>query len=202
MDDIPNNRIANSHNPNQGPWKKVLVCCSAGLLRSPTAAWILSNPPYNCNTRACGCVADYALIVLDPVLVAWADEIVVADSEVYDVVNTMMDINGIKKTIYNLELPDNYDTRDQKLIDVINAGLVNLGFVGTKLRCTLCMKDTETYPCEHCGEPYRVVDKNLHHDHEWSRHTISTMVCKQCEKVIKNEDYFSPAQDGPDIRIK
>lgn len=70
-----NNRLHNSSNPNQGKNKRVLCVCSAGLLRSPTAANVLHNE-YSYNTRSCGIALDYALIPMDEVLVAWADEIV------------------------------------------------------------------------------------------------------------------------------
>ncbi len=61
------NRLHNMRNPHQGSNKKVLCVCSAGLLRSPTLAWILSNEPFNFNTRAVGTSSEYALIVLDEV---------------------------------------------------------------------------------------------------------------------------------------
>ena len=48
------------------------------MLRSPTAAWILSNEPFNLNTRSCG-TEDYALIPLDAGLIGWADQIIVMD---------------------------------------------------------------------------------------------------------------------------
>ena len=51
------NRIANSTNPFQKDYKRVLCVCSAGLLRSPTAAYVLSQAPYNYNTRAAGLTA-------------------------------------------------------------------------------------------------------------------------------------------------
>ncbi len=70
------NRMHNAGNLHQGQYKKVLCVCSAGLLRSPTTAVVLSKEPYNFNTRAAGCVPDYALIKVDAVLIHWADEIV------------------------------------------------------------------------------------------------------------------------------
>lgn len=73
------NRKWNSHNEYQGKHKRVLCVCSAGLLRSPTAAWVLSNPPYNFNTRAAGIDVGHALIPVDDVLIEWADEIVCMD---------------------------------------------------------------------------------------------------------------------------
>ena len=55
------NKLANTRNPYQGTSKRVLCVCSAGLLRSPTIAWILSNPPFNFNTRAAGVSLEYVL---------------------------------------------------------------------------------------------------------------------------------------------
>ena len=75
-----NNRLYNCKNPYQGDAKKVLCVCSAGLLRSPTAAVVL-NREYGYNTRACGTEVGHALIPLDETLMHWADEIVVMDRD-------------------------------------------------------------------------------------------------------------------------
>ncbi len=75
------NRKRNSGNPYQGEFKRVLCVCSAGLLRSPTAAMVLSQDPFNFNTRAAGIVPNYALIPVDEVLLEWADEIVCMELE-------------------------------------------------------------------------------------------------------------------------
>jgi predicted protein tyrosine phosphatase len=75
------NRLSNVQNPYQGAYKRVLCVCSAGLLRSPTAAVVLSQPPYNFNTRAAGLSREYALIAVDEFLLHWADEIVCMTSE-------------------------------------------------------------------------------------------------------------------------
>lgn len=69
------NRIGNAANPYQGRARKVLCVCSAGLLRSPTAANVL-HAEYGFNTRACGVFSEFALIPLDEALIYWADEIV------------------------------------------------------------------------------------------------------------------------------
>lgn len=52
--------------------------CSAGLLRSPTAAVVLQRE-FGYNTRSCGVDSDFALIPYDDVLAHWADEIVVME---------------------------------------------------------------------------------------------------------------------------
>ena len=111
------NRIANCHNKYQNVNKKVLCVCSAGLLRSPTAAVVLSNPPYNYNTRAVGCSIEYALIPVDEVLLEWADEIVCMEEE-------HMDSIYIKFPLYEgpitvLDIPDRFEYRDEELMSLI-----------------------------------------------------------------------------------
>lgn len=109
------NRTHNSKNPYQGDFKKVLCVCSAGLLRSPTAAVVLSQEPFNFNTRACGMVPDYALVLLDDVLIAWADEIVCMTKEQEHYL--LMEIKN--KPIKCLEIPDNFAYRDPELMKLI-----------------------------------------------------------------------------------
>lgn len=115
------NRIANSRNHYQGTRKKVLCVCSAGLLRSPTLAWILSNEPFGYNTRAVGTSTEYALIPLDDVHVRWADAIVFVDAGNYDAV-TYAD-KAMKELIDNMEchvlsIPDKYPFRDEELVKI------------------------------------------------------------------------------------
>ena len=107
------NRLANTKNPFQGDMKKVLAVCSAGLLRSPTIAWILSNPPFNFNTRACGANSEYALIPIDDALILWADEIVVVESWM---AQEILHHNPDKK-VHLVATPDNYSTRDPELVE-------------------------------------------------------------------------------------
>ncbi len=75
------NRVHNAGNPYQGGYKKVLCVCSAGLLRSPTAAVVLAQDPFNYNTRAVGTDKGHAFMPLETVHLTWADEIVCMDSE-------------------------------------------------------------------------------------------------------------------------
>lgn len=110
------NRLHNVGNPNQGPAKRVLCVCSAGLLRSPTLAWILSNKPFNFNTRAAGAAEGYALILVDEVLLRWADVVVFADED-----HKRMVSYQYKDLIDNMEthvlnLPDIYPFKDPKLV--------------------------------------------------------------------------------------
>lgn len=112
------NRIGNARNPFQGDAKKVLCVCSAGLLRSPTAANVL-HKEYGYNTRACGVTTNFALIPLDAVLLHWADEIVFVEQEVYDMAwDDYKDILKDKRNIV-LAVPDMYNWGDSELEAII-----------------------------------------------------------------------------------
>lgn len=108
------NRLANCKNPYQGPYKKVLCVCSAGLLRSPTAAVVLSQEPFNHNTRAVGLSEDYALIPIDNVLLEWADEIVCMELKQVEFLS-----KTTKKPVRCLEIPDLFAYRDPTLMRMI-----------------------------------------------------------------------------------
>lgn len=110
------NRLANCHNRFQGEAKRVLCVCSAGLLRSPTAAVVLSQEPYNYNTRAAGLVPEFALIPVDNVLLEWADEIVCMTD---DQAGELSIIVPDGKRIVSLDIEDNYGYRDPELIRLI-----------------------------------------------------------------------------------
>lgn len=118
---MSNNRLHNCKNPYQGKHKRVLAVCSAGLLRSPTVAFVLSMEPYNFNTRACGIDVGHALIPLDDVLLEWADEIVVMDEYQEKRVKEMT-----SKPVYNLRIGDNFEYRDKGLMVIIKSRYENL----------------------------------------------------------------------------
>ena len=118
MSDFLMNRLANSTNPYQGNYKKVLCVCSAGLLRSPTAAFVLSQEPYNFNTRAAGLVKDFALVPVDRVLLHWADEIVCMNTEQASEIRDMLDE---EKPVIALKIEDSYRYRDPQLIEAIKS---------------------------------------------------------------------------------
>lgn len=115
---MPMNRRANSTNPFQGDVKRVLTVCSAGLLRSPTAAVVLSQEPFNYNTRAVGMSEEYALIPIDADLVFWADEIVFMhpsiEREYVERFGVPKDVNVVV-----LNIPDTYGYRDPRLVEMI-----------------------------------------------------------------------------------
>ena len=111
------NRLANCHNQYQGKYKRVLCVCSAGLLRSPTTALVLSRAPYNYNTRACGLSAEYALVPIDDVLIAWADEIVCMEQGQVSTIHHMFP--DCDTPIKSLGIPDDFHYRDKRLMRLI-----------------------------------------------------------------------------------
>ena len=125
------NRMGNAHNHHQGIMPRILCVCSAGLLRSPTLAWVLSNPPYNCNTRAVGVSEEYALIPIELVHLEWADAIFCMDDDQAKYIRSVMEkgktvgkrtytVGNPKKPIYVLNLADCYGTRSPELVEEIN----------------------------------------------------------------------------------
>jgi len=122
---IARNSMAVIKNSYQGNATKVLCVCSGGVLRSPTAAWIISNEPFNFNTRSCG-DKDYALIPLSEELVTWADEIVVMDEwHAKSVKEKLIEAcyePGYRE-IHVLNVPDDYDYRDPELVRILTEKL-------------------------------------------------------------------------------
>lgn len=108
MRTIGRNLLANTKNPYQGDFKRVLCICSAGLLRSPTAARVIQET-YGHNTRSAGITEEYALIPVDEALLTWADEIVVMESWMADKLEEWAD------KILCLNIEDNYSYMDPEL---------------------------------------------------------------------------------------
>lgn len=111
------NRFANSKNEYQGTTKRVLCVCSAGLLRSPTAAVVLSQEPFNFNTRAVGVSQEYALIKLEEVHTHWADEIVCMQADQVEDVKRLL--GERQRDIICLNIEDSYGYRDPELMWLI-----------------------------------------------------------------------------------
>lgn len=123
------NQIANTQNPYQGKSVKALCVCSAGLLRSPTIAKVLTERGY--NTRAAGMSQEYALIPVTPALIAWADEIhVVAEQEsaLRNAVEEAKTATGgfirfKEPEVYVYNIPDCFPTFSPELVAMIKEDL-------------------------------------------------------------------------------
>lgn len=118
MQKAKRNQLGNTTNPYQGPAKKVLCVCSAGLLRSPTMAQVLANTK-GYNTRACGTSQDYALIPITEALLFWAEEIHLVKDEEAPVKAYLNDVGFTRKMVI-YDLPDIYSRNDPELIRLIN----------------------------------------------------------------------------------
>ncbi len=108
-----NNRMYNAKNPWQGSAVRTLCLCSAGLLRSPTAAVVLAQT-FKRNTRAAGLEESYALIPVDQVLVEWADEVVVMTEQHAEMFRVAFP--DYDKPLVILGIPDNFGYMDDELV--------------------------------------------------------------------------------------
>lgn len=126
---IKRNQLGVLFNAYQGKYKKVLTVCSAGCLRSPTAAHILSSEPWNFNTRCAGVSREYAIIPVTDALIVWADIILVMDSDQQTLINQMQErmfrdmdnwsLDYQFKQVINLEIEDEYDYRNPELVRIM-----------------------------------------------------------------------------------
>ena len=108
-------------NPYQGSYHRALFVCSAGMLRSATAAVVGSS--LGMNTRACGS-ENYALIPLTANLILWADTIYfVNEYNYYGALQNFSEYDTLdfdirrKAVIWDIE--DVYAYRDPKLVQII-----------------------------------------------------------------------------------
>lgn len=117
---ITRNGLAVIKNPYQGNFHRVLCVCSAGCLRSPTAAVVLAAEPYNFNTRAAGVDEEYAIIPVTETLLEWADEIVCMDDRhAQNILARLKKIGLERKPVKVLGIPDDFEYRNPELIEFI-----------------------------------------------------------------------------------
>lgn len=118
------NRLANVHNRFQNTDKhiRVLTVCSAGLLRSPTIARVLTKDFNNVNCRSVGVSQEFALIPIDEAHVEWADVIICAEKEhaveIEAQASEWMFFNE-NTPIIVLDIPDSFGFADPKLESII-----------------------------------------------------------------------------------
>ena len=101
-------------NPYQGSDKKVLFVCSAGILRSATAARIYAH---KYNTRCAGS-AHYALIPVTEDLLLWTDEVVFVNVHNYRQVADNFDLEAFPCKRKLLHIEDDYPHMDPRLIQL------------------------------------------------------------------------------------
>jgi predicted protein tyrosine phosphatase len=108
-------------NACQGSYHRALFVCSAGMLRSATAAFVGNS--LGMNTRACGSES-YALIPLTANLILWADTIYfVNEYNYYGSLQQFMEYPtldaNIRRKAVVWDIEDIYDYRDPKLVQII-----------------------------------------------------------------------------------
>lgn len=110
------NQLVNVSNAYQGKKPKILFVCSAGILRSPTAANKI-HKELGLNTRACGSSKDFALIPISEALIQWADEIVFVNQDNLDDLDKEEKdlISCLDKIISVLNVPDEHDWGSKEL---------------------------------------------------------------------------------------
>jgi len=108
------------NNHSQGPAKRLLFVCTAGLLRSPTAAAEAIKRGY--NARSCGSNLKLALIPISENLIWWADHIIFMNEDnEYSVrkhlANTNHDLLDEAHTkAHCWRIPDDYNYGDEGLL--------------------------------------------------------------------------------------
>ena len=106
-----------SHNPYQGNAQKILCVCSAGLLRSPTLAEYLRDA-YGFNVRSAGITPEYALVLVDEVLMEWADDVVCVHPKISKAV--ISKFPQYESKVKTLNIKDEYPFRSALLVDEIS----------------------------------------------------------------------------------
>jgi len=99
--DVMFNTSAPYDNPYQGQDRRVLFVCSAGILRSATAARIYAK---KYNTRAAGSCS-YALIPVTKELLLWAKQVVFVNEENYQDVTKNFDLDTFPCYVKVLNIP-------------------------------------------------------------------------------------------------
>ena len=107
-----------------GIWPRVLCVCSAAINRSPTLAWVLSRPPYNCTTISAGSHAYKALVPVTQPLFDWAQRVVFVNQDNHDMVKNLT----MPKDTYILRINDSFSYRDPQLVSLILAELQAANF--------------------------------------------------------------------------
>lgn len=110
----------------QGESRKVLCVCSAGCLRSPTAANVL-HTEYGYNTRSAGIEEEYAIVPVTARLLMWADEIVCMESWQAQEVHEMLAKMDIQRYVVCLNIEDDFSYMQPELVDLIKQRYTNQG---------------------------------------------------------------------------
>ncbi len=118
-------RLNISKHKSQGEAKRVLCVCTAGILRSATAANVLAQE-YNYNTRSAGISPQLALIAVDETLLNWADQIVCMEKWHEGLLKHFLNYFELgQKPIYCLNIEDDYKFMSPELIAAIRTSYIS-----------------------------------------------------------------------------
>lgn len=137
MQKVTRNQLGNVDNISQHPekYKRVLCVCSAGMLRSATAARVLAEK-FNFNTRSVG-TEDYALVPVTELLLVWADEVVcmekrhknrIMDELRRDFPNNITYVEKLEAKMKVLNIPDDFEYMNEELQTMILKAYSNLKY--------------------------------------------------------------------------
>lgn len=102
----------------EGNAKRILFICSAGLLRSPTAA-IIGHQQFGWNARSAG-IEDFALINVTDALLGWADCIIcMTDDHKVKLLSQFSHLDIQPDTVEVLDIPDDYSWMDDTLVAIL-----------------------------------------------------------------------------------
>ena len=122
------NALANVSNRFQGPEPRVLFVCSAGLLRSVTAAQLFCQAPWNWNTRGVGVFTDFALVPISESLIHWADLIILMEEHHLTELANLWDTSElvfkqpwikIAEKCRVLGIPDDFSRMQPELVELL-----------------------------------------------------------------------------------
>ncbi len=105
------------HNHSQGSEPHVVFVCSAGLLRSPTAARIAGE--YGINARSAGSHLHFALVPMSMNLIEWSDKVVFMNSSNEAEVARKLygdDLQQLQEKTIVWSIEDNYNYMDETLV--------------------------------------------------------------------------------------
>jgi predicted protein tyrosine phosphatase len=111
-------------NRYQGDAVKALFVCSAGILRSPTAALHFAKTK-GWNTRAVGDNQEFALIPVSEALMRWADIIFVMTADQRFHLKTDFG-ESLNEKVFILNIEDNFGFMEPDLVKYLDASMQHL----------------------------------------------------------------------------
>ena len=109
----------------QGDAVKALFVCSAGVLRSPTAALHFAKTK-GWNTRAVGDNVEFALIPVSEALMTWADVVFVMTTDQRIHLKQKFGNERFGNKIFVMNIEDDFGFMDEELVGFLEASMEHL----------------------------------------------------------------------------